>query len=125
MNTALICAPANAMRNRLQAELTGAGYLVDMVEERAEIYALLKYEKRNDLFIQSTRDDFADLVRFSFRSNPSMNIYLFDMGRIFCLYPLEGKPEKIIDAMSAAGIKTSPRLMGQPQPLAAAEMALV
>jgi hypothetical protein len=125
MNTALICAPSNAMRNRLQAELTGAGYLVDMVEERAEIYALLKHEKRDALFIQSTRDDFADLVRFLFRSNPSMNIYLFDLGRIFCLYPLENKPEKIIDAMAAAGIRTSPRLLGKPQPLETAEMALV
>jgi hypothetical protein len=125
MNTALICAPSNAMRNRLQAELTGAGYLVDMVEERAEIYALLKHEKRDSLFIQSTRDDFADLVRFLFRSNPSMNIYLFDLGRIFCLYPLENKPEKIIDAMAAAGIRTSPRLLGKPQPLEPAELALV
>ncbi len=125
MNTALICAPGNTMRNRLRAELTSAGYLVDMVEERAEIYALLKYEKRDNLFLQSTRDDFADLVRFSFRSNPSMNIYLFHLGQIFCLYPLESKPEKIINAMSAAGIRTSPRLLGKPQPLETTEMALI
>ncbi len=125
MNTALICAPANTMRSRLQAELTSAGYVVDTVDERAEVYALLKYEKRNDLFLHSTRDDFADLVRFLFRSNPSMNIYLFHQSQIFCLYPLENKPEKIINAMAAAGIKTSPRLLGQPQPVEHIEMALI
>jgi hypothetical protein len=125
MNTALICAPADAMRNRLQTELTRAGYIVDVFEQRAEIYALLKYEKRHNLFLQSTRDEFADIVRFSFHSNPSMNIYLFHQCNIFCLYPLEGKPEKIIDAMIAAGIRISPRLLGKPQPVEAVEMALI
>jgi Holliday junction resolvase len=125
MNTALICAPENAVHSRLQVELTNAGYLVDVVATRAEIYALLKYEKRNNLFIQSTKEDFADLVRFSFHSNPSMNIYLFYIDQIFCLYPLERKPEKIIRAISAAGIRLSPRLLGQPQPLEITEMALI
>jgi Holliday junction resolvase len=125
MNTALICAPENAMHNRLQTELTNAGYLVDVVATRAEVYALLKYEKRNNLIIQSTREDFADLVRFSFRSNPSMSIYLFYIDQIFCLYPLESKPEKIVNAMSAAGIRLSPRLLGKPQPLEITEMALI
>jgi Holliday junction resolvase len=125
MNTALICAPENAMHNRLQAELTNAGYLVDVVATRAEVYALLKYEKRNNIIIQSTREEFADIVRFLVRSNPSINIYLFYIDQIFCLYPLESKPEKIVKAMSAAGIRLSPRLLGKPQPLETTELALI
>jgi hypothetical protein len=125
MSTALVYSPNITIRTRLSDELTFAKYQVDTIGGLSEIYALLKYEKRDFLIADTMKYDFYDLIKFCFYSNPSMHICLFSDLRVFCLYPLGDKPEAIISAMHAAGIKTSPRLLGQPQLLETVEMALI
>jgi hypothetical protein len=125
MSTALIYSPNSSIRNRLRDELTFVKYQTDAIELMPEIYKLLKYEKRDFLIAETMKYEFYDLIKFCFKSNPAMNICLFNDLRVFCLYPLGEKPEAVISAMSAAGIKTSPRLLGQPQLLEPVEMALI
>jgi hypothetical protein len=125
MSTALIYSPNNSVRKRLRDELTFAKYQVDTSESISEIFSLLKYEKRDYLIAEMMKYEFADLMKFCFYSNPLMNICLFSDLRVFCLYPFGDKPEAIVSAMEAAGIKTSPRLLRQPQLLECANMALI
>jgi hypothetical protein len=125
MNTALVYSPNNAIRIRLRDELAAAKYNVDICESISSIFALLKYEKRDFVVIEAMKYDFADFIKFCFHSNPAMNVYVFNDLRVFCLYPLGDKPATIVNAMDAAGIQISPRLLGKSQPLETVEMALI
>jgi hypothetical protein len=125
MNTALVYSPNNSIRDRLRDELNFAKCNVDFSESILEIYSLLKYERRDVLIAEVMKYDFSDLIKFCYHSNSQMNIYLFCELRVFCLYPLGSKPEAIVNAIDAAGIKISPRLLGRPQTLEPVEMALI
>jgi hypothetical protein len=125
MNTALIYSPNISIRDRLRSELVFLKYKIDIFGSISEIYSFLKYEKPDFIVAEVMKNDFFELMKFCYHSNPQMNVYLFNEFRVFCIYPFGNKPEAIVNAMDAAGIRISPRLLGRPQPLETLETALI
>jgi hypothetical protein len=111
MKTALLCASAGRLEERLNASLSQAGYTVESVPTQQEAISALKEGARDALVSEVRRDAFAFLVQSAFRLHPAMPIHLIEGGSVFCFYPASQQPGDLIDAITGAGVKLPSSLM--------------
>lgn len=111
MQTALIYASSAIIRDRLNEQLEAARYTVDCVAQLDDIAAILKHEARDVLISEIRKDNFAYLMRLAFVHNRKTIIHFFDEKNVFCFYPMQRQPFRLVNAIADAGLHLSPRLL--------------
>ncbi|MGL6043827.1 MAG: hypothetical protein ACRC1J_07865 [Sandaracinobacteroides sp.] len=111
MQTVLIYASSAVVRDRLEQMLQAASYTVECATQISDIAAILKHEARDVMISEVRKDNFAYLMRLAFLHNPATIIHFFEDKNVFCFYPMQKQPIKLVNAISDAGLHFSPRLL--------------
>jgi hypothetical protein len=111
MATALVYAASSLTRNRLNEQLSAAHYTVECVEQLDAVAAILRHEARDVIISEARKDNFAYLMRLAFVHNSNTILHFFEERSIFCFYPLQKQPAKLVDAILQSGLLLSSRLL--------------
>jgi hypothetical protein len=111
MQSALVCAKSESLRQNLRDELAEHGYEAELVRTPEEAIAILKQGPRDAMITEMRRDAFAYLLQVTHELHPAMPVQLIDGLQVFCFYPLSRQPADLIHAIKGAGVGISPFLL--------------